>query len=110
MKVGLQVAYVDANGNPAKVDGDPRWEESDKNIILLQVDPQNAFQATLHTVGPLGQAQVKVGADADLGEGVKPIISLLDVEVVAGEAVAGVITPVGAPETVSAAAATTRRK
>src|SRR5262245_38809786 len=73
MKVGLKVSYVDAGGNPAKVDGDPRWDESDSSIIVVQAKPGDPFAVTLHAVGPLGQAQVSVHADADLGDGVKPL-------------------------------------
>jgi len=99
-KVGVQISYVDSKGNPAKVDGDVRWEESDKSIFLFEVDPNSTQQmaGTIQPQGALGQAQLKAMADADLGEGVKPLITLFDLEIVGGEAVAGVITPVGDPE------------
>jgi hypothetical protein len=37
-------------------------------------------------------------ADADLGEGVSEIVCTMDVEVVAGTAVVGTITPTGEPQ------------
>jgi hypothetical protein len=37
-------------------------------------------------------------ADADLGERVRELATTMDVTVMAGEAVAGTITPVGEPE------------
>lgn len=102
-KVGVKISYVDSKGNPASVDGDVRWEESDKSIFLFQVNPNDSFQGTIMPQGSLGLAQLKAMADADLGEGVKPLITLFDLEVVGGEAVAGVIAPVGEPEPAAAA-------
>lgn len=82
------VAYVDAKGNPAKVDGTPVWSSSDDTILTV-TPSSDGLTAEVTPVGPLGTAQVKVEADADLGAGVVPLISLADVEVVAGQAVAG---------------------
>ena len=85
------ISYVDSKGNPAKVDGAPKWSSSDETI--LSVFPStDGMVATIEAAGGLGTAQVKVEADADLGGGVKPIITLGDVEVAAGEAVAGTLT------------------
>lgn len=85
------VAYVDAKGNPAKVDGVPAWSSSDPAILDV-VAAADGMSATVTPVGPLGTAQVKIEADADLGAGVTTIITLADVEVVGGEAVAGNVT------------------
>jgi hypothetical protein len=95
-EVEVQVAYVDAKGNPAPVDGDPVWSSSDAAIITVTADTTNAMQAMVTPVGPIGTAQVKVEADADLGAGVTSLVTLMDVTIVAGQAVAGTITPVGA--------------
>ena len=103
--VQVQVAYVDARGNPAKVDGDVVWSSSDPTIIAVSpmvatpVDgsPAPAGAAMVTPVGPLGQAQVQAVADADLGTGTQSLTTLFDVQVVAGTAVSGVITPVGDP-------------
>ena len=87
-KVTLTVAPVDAAGNPAKVDGAPAWEIVGTNPECLAVTPSDdGLSATVVAQGPLGTAQVQVTADADLGEGNVPITGLLDVEVVAGDAV-----------------------
>jgi hypothetical protein len=91
----VQVSYVDANGNPANVDGDVRWSSSDAEIIGVTVDPEDSFQATVEPGKALGQAQVIAAADADLGTGVRELICTMDVTVMAGEAVAGRIEPVG---------------
>lgn len=82
------VAYVDAKGNPAVVDGVPVWSSSDESIVTVAA-AADGLSAVVTPVGPLGAAQVKVEADADLGAGITPIITLADVEVVGGQAVAG---------------------
>lgn len=82
------VAFVDVKGNPAIVDGPPKWSSSDETVLSV-VASEDGMSATITPVGPLGNAQVSVEADADLGEGTKPVISLVDVEVVGGQAVAG---------------------
>jgi len=93
--VGLQIAYVDAGGNPAVVDGDVTWASSDTDVILVDVSNTDSTKATLVSRSKVGQAQITATADADLGAGVREIITLMDVTVVAGEAVAGTISPVG---------------
>lgn len=94
----LQVAYVDAKGNPAKVDGDVSWTSSDASMIAIKVDPADSTVCRIWAVGTAGQAQVTASADADLGDGVRELITLCDIEVVAGEAVAGTIQPLGNPD------------
>jgi len=98
MQVDLSISYVDAGGNPAAVDGDVVWNTSDVSIIHVETRPNDSTQATLVASGPIGRAQVSATADADLGEGVRTLITTFDVEVVAGEAIAGTIEPVGAAE------------
>jgi hypothetical protein len=96
--IGVQVAYVDSKGNPATVDGDVTWDTSDQNIATVRTDSGDSTQAVVTPTGQVGQVQVTCTADADLGEGVREIITTMDVEIVAGEAVAGTITPVGEPQ------------
>jgi hypothetical protein len=55
--------------------------------------------------GPLGQAQVTATADADLGSGARNIMTVADIQVVSGEAVAGTIQPVGEAEPIAPHAA-----
>lgn len=87
-KVGnAAVAYVDAKGNPAVVEGAPTWVGSDDNIATV-VAAADGLSAVITPVN-LGQMQVTITADADLGAGVTPVITIGDVEVVAGQAVAG---------------------
>jgi hypothetical protein len=96
-EIKVQVAYVDAKGNPAVVDGDVTWETSDSNIATVNVDDQDSTICTVTPAQQIGQAQISAKADADIGQGVREIITTMDVTIVAGEAIAGTITPVGEP-------------
>ena len=85
------IAYLDAKKNPALVEGAPVWSSSDESILTV-VAAADGLSAVVTPVGPLGTAQVKIEADADLGAGVTPVVTLGDVEVVAGTAVVGNLT------------------
>lgn len=95
--VTVKVSYVDAHGHPATVDGSPSWVSSDPTILVVTPDDADPFKASVVAGDNLGQAQITVRADADLGSGTRAIVSTFDVEVVGGEAVRGVIEPVGDP-------------
>ena len=97
-QVTVQVAYVDAAGNPAKVDGDVTWDSSNDTLVDVAVDAADSTLAIVRSGTGLGTAQVNANADADLGEGIRTLVTTMDVTVVAGEAVAGTISPVGEPE------------
>lgn len=84
------IAYVDAKGFPAKVDGAPQWSSSDDTVFSVAQDA-SGLAATITPTG-LGTAQVRITADADLGSGVQEIITIGDIEVVGGQAVAGNLT------------------
>lgn len=77
---------VDNFGNAARVDGVPVWGVSDENILEV-VPAADGLSADVLAKGAIGTAQVTVSADADLGDGVRELTGLLDVEVLAGEAV-----------------------
>jgi hypothetical protein len=93
--VTMEVSYVDTGGNPATVDGAVAWACSDVTMLTLSIDPSDSAIVTVTPVGPIGQVQVTATADADLGAGVRNIITVADIEIVAGEAVAGSIQPMG---------------
>ena len=96
-QVTFQVAYVDSQGNPARVDGVPVWASSDTTLLTLEAEP-DGFSALATAVGSVGDGiQVSVTADADLGTGMRPIVTLGTVNIIAGEAVAGMMTA-GTPE------------
>lgn len=86
-KVAALIQPVDMYGNPAKIDGVPAWTVSDPGVLAI-TPAADGLSCVVEPVGPLGVAQLKVEADADLGAGVKPIMGLADIECVAGEAVA----------------------
>jgi hypothetical protein len=100
MQVTLTISYVDKNGNPANIDGDVVWASSDENVA--RVIPTNINQnvevmlVPAQTAG-LGTCQISATADADMGDGTSNIVTLFDVQIVAGTAVAGTVTP-GAQE------------
>jgi len=97
-QVAVQVSYVDAKGNPTEVDGDVTWETSDDNLVMVESNVADTTQATITPVGQIGQVQVSCTADADLGSGIRTIVTTMDITIVAGEAVAGTIAPVGEPQ------------
>jgi len=99
--VQCAVAYVDAGGNPAQVQGAPVWTSSDDTVVKVDVK-SDGMKAIVYAAGKTGTAQVKVVADADLGDGVTELIGLLEMEIVAGQAVAANITA-GAPEDIKVA-------
>ncbi len=85
-KCTLHIQPVDDKGNPAKVDGIPAWGISDTTILSITAS-DDGLTAVVDTLGPLGVSQVNVSVDADLGEGVTTISGVLDITVVAGQAV-----------------------
>jgi hypothetical protein len=95
--VRMQVAYVDAEGNPATVDGDVAWTSSDEALATVTPDTTDSTIVTIDPIGGVGQVQITATADADLGAGTRELITTADITIVAGEAVAGTISPLGAP-------------
>ena len=89
-KVSATVLFTDAAGNAAGVEGIPVWGTDRPDLLSIEVDPAG-YAATITPLGPLGSAQVTVSADADLGEGVVPLVVLGQLDIIAGQAVAGVI-------------------
>lgn len=81
----VNVVFTDRAGNPALVDGAPTWESSDESVVEILEVSDDGLSVLVGTVG-VGTAQVVVRADARLGDDVKEIVGVLDVEVLAGEA------------------------
>lgn len=79
------LTITDKKGNPAKVDGAPVWESSAPELLVIE-PMEDGLTAVLKPVGPLGNVSVQVKADADLGEGVKPVTGQMDLNLVAGDA------------------------
>lgn len=89
------VAWADAAGNVARIDESDQalvWESSNAAVMTVVANAAPATGATCTMIAP-GTAQVIVRADADLDTGeVRELVVVGDVEVVAGEAVAGTIS------------------
>lgn len=95
--VMVRVEYVDSHGNPANVDGDVTWDTSAPEVATVDPDAGDSRLCTITASGTLGTSQISAHADADLGSGTRALVTILDVTTVAGEAVAGTISPVGEP-------------
>jgi hypothetical protein len=99
--VAIKVSYVDSKGHPATVDGPVQWASSNTNVATVEVDSQDSQQAKIFPGDEVGQVQITAGADADLGVGVTTLITTMDLTVVGGQAVAGIIEPVGPPQPIA---------
>jgi hypothetical protein len=105
----LSFEVHDAKGNPAAVDGVPVWSTADDTHVAVDAAP-DGMTATIRAVGPAttSPVQISVTADADLGAGVRPLVGLLDVSIMAGEATVIAITP-GTPVDQAPATASTKK-
>jgi hypothetical protein len=90
-EVTLTGSFTDAGGNPALIDGDPRWEVADAAVatVIPTADPA---VVVIRPVGPLGSTTVTLFGDADTTTGVREISGVATVDVVAGEAATATIT------------------
>lgn len=84
----------DRKGNPAPIDETvpPTWFSTNTDIGTVTAS-EDGKTATLSAVGPLGTFQVNANVDLDTTEGTKPGVAVLDVEVIAGDAVIIDIVP-----------------
>ena len=85
-KVKLSVSPRSAAGNPALIDGAPKWSVSDDTIVALEV-AEDGMGVDVVTTGKIGSVRINVDVDADLGDGVRNLTGVLDIEVKASEAV-----------------------
>lgn len=84
-EVDVRVSFVDDLGNPASVEGAPLWLVGAGDFTLVHGD--DPFAVVLQAVGAVGAtAELSVEADADLGEGVVPVVASETVQVVSGQA------------------------
>ena len=89
-EVPIEVTFADDMGNLTTVDGVPVWATSDPTVLEFQA-ADDGMSVVIQAVGPTGQAQISVTADARMGTDVVPVIGLLDIEIVPGEAVRAVL-------------------
>lgn len=81
----LKIGPRSKRGNPAAIDGVPVWSVSDATILTVEPEA-DGLTAVCKARGPVGDAQVSVEADADLGVGIIPVIATLDVKIKGGRA------------------------
>lgn len=86
-KVSASITPVDAKGNPAPIDGVPAWSSSNPDIASV-VPAEDGLSAVIVATGVVGDTQVSVSADADLGEGVTQIVAIGDLSIRPDQAVA----------------------
>jgi hypothetical protein len=77
------VTPKDRKGNPAEIQN-PVWASSDETVAQVTAGA-DGLSALVDTIG-VGQANIVVSGDADMGDGVKPITGTLGVTVTKGSA------------------------
>ena len=84
-KLPLSIEIKDKFGNAAAVDGAPVWSLTDPALGALTAS-EDGMSAEFVPAGAVGSARVQCQVDADLGEGVKPILGELEITVLPAEA------------------------
>lgn len=84
-KLKVSVVAKDAAGNVAQIDGQAAFVLSAPAMGTLEVQEDGSVLFT--PAGALGDLEIQATVDADLGEGVKTVLGVLPVSVIAGEAV-----------------------
>jgi len=84
--------WTDASGNPTSVDvrSPAVMAADDPARVSIVPDPDGLSGLVTFGAG-IGPVQLQLTADVDRGEGERPLTLVLDVVVIAGEAVAGTI-------------------
>jgi hypothetical protein len=96
--VTVTVAFVDAKGKPATVDGVPTWAASNSNCIDSVTAAADGMSATIHILDNVDASNLTVTADVDMGSGVTNTDFVDTVSVIAGDAASatfafGALTP-----------------
>jgi hypothetical protein len=78
-QIKLSIEPVDKFDNKAPVDGLPEWSVNDESLGVLKVDA-DGMGAMFTPAGKVGDLKINVEADADMGEGVKKIFGLAEIE------------------------------
>jgi hypothetical protein len=86
MEVDVTVSYVDDLGEQAQVEGDPVWTSADPAALTVK-NTTDPFMVTIQALGAIGAlVTLTVEADADLGEGIVPVIATEEISIVSGQA------------------------
>jgi len=78
-------AFKDDEGNIAPVDGVPEWKNDNESVLLMEV-AEDGLSAIVASAFGAGSGQISCAADADLGQGTRPIVGTLLVNVLPKEA------------------------
>ena len=98
-QVELKIEPKNRLGKPAQLDGAPAWATDNSDVIAL-TPAADGLSCVVAAAGVVGTATVQVTADADLSDGVRPIIGTIEVNITAGEAQTIEIVPGPATEQV----------
>jgi len=94
--ITVQVSYVDKGGNAVDLpQGNVEWTVSDTTLLSAVEHSDDDQTCDLTPAGPLGNAQVTCTGKNPDGS---PVIAVLDVTLVAGNAITGTIQPQGEPQ------------
>lgn len=85
-QVSLALAPKTRSGLPAPLDGVPTWSVDNPIVSLAVSDDGLSCVVTPSDTG-VGNAQIQVTADAAMGEPVRQLLGILDIQLVPGEAV-----------------------
>lgn len=85
-KVKLTITPVDSYGNLSVVEN-LTWESSDPDILTIEPNEELETEVYAVAVGPTGDAQVVVRADARIGDGEVVLTGVVNVTVLPAEAV-----------------------
>lgn len=78
---------VDAKGKKARLDGVPQWTLDDEANCQIVSQSDDGLSCDVHISDNPSATQLRVAGDADLGEGVTEIQSVLVINIVPGDAV-----------------------
>ena len=81
------IVFLKPDGNAGRVDGIPTWSNSAPDVVQMDV-AGDGMSATV-TMLKEGTAQLEAKGDADLGDGVREVLILGDIEVMPQEVVTG---------------------
>lgn len=77
--------FLKKDGSVGRIDGDPQWSNSNDTVMSMVISDDKKT-ATI-TMLAEGTTQLSASGDADLGEGVRLIVAIGDIEVLPEEVV-----------------------
>ncbi len=85
-KKKIKITFEDADGNPAEVDGAPRWSSTAEDVATVVADADGMGSKVAFS-GKAGTGKIQVFADADMTpDGMEEIIGEWEFQVVGGKA------------------------